>query len=69
MNKTIIKFWDNEDYNYPYLEVENEDIDKIKKELKEYQQDEEYNFDDFINLLKEKGYKIRELSYDLEWFF
>ena len=32
----IIKFFDNENYDYPLLESEDKDFEEIKKVLKEY---------------------------------
>ena len=69
MEKTIIRFYDNEDYNYPLLECYTKDIEKIRAYLKEYQQKDTYNFDDFISNLEDKGFDIRVYSYDVEWFF
>jgi hypothetical protein len=67
--KTIIRLWDNEDYDYPLLEINIDDVDKIKQELEQYQEEDTYNFDDFISLLEEKGYDVKTFSPDLRWFF
>lgn len=68
--KTItIKFWDNENYEYPLIVIKEKDLDIFKKLLEEYQKDDEYNFDDFIGLIKEKGYFIETISNDIELFF
>jgi len=65
----IIKFWDNENYEYPLIDIWKEDFNKFKEILKEYQKDEEYNFDDFLVLLKEKGINVKEIFIDGEVFF
>lgn len=65
----IIKFWDNEKYEYPLIDIWEEDFEKFKEILKEYQKDEEYNFDDFLILLREKGINVKELNYDVDLFF
>jgi hypothetical protein len=69
MDKIIIRFYDNEDYDYPLLEINEEDRDKIQKELFKYQQEDTYNYDDFILLLEEKGYIIRNINPNEDWFF
>jgi len=43
--KMIIKFYDNENYDYPLIDIWKEDFKKFEKILKKYQKDEEYNFD------------------------
>jgi hypothetical protein len=68
MDKKIIKFVDNEQYDYPLLEIEEGDRDKIREELLKYQEEDTYNFDDFISLLEEK-YNIRTIIPDEEWYF
>ncbi len=65
----IIKFYDSLDDFYPFIEIKDKDEKAIKKILEKYQEEEEYNFDDFISILKEKGFKIKQLNYDVEWFF
>jgi len=68
--KTInIKFWDIEKYNYPLISIKEIDLEKFKEVLKEYQKDEQYNFDDFLEIWKEKGYFIETISEDIELFF
>ena len=67
--KTIIKFWDNEKYEYPFLEIKSEGLEDLKKTLKEYQKDKEYNFEDFISLIKEKDYFIQQITADEELYF
>lgn len=69
MVERIIKFWDNEKYDYPLIAVNENDITKFKKLLKEYQKDDTYNFDDFIALVKDNNIECRLISVDEEMFF
>lgn len=65
----IIKLYDNEDYHYPLIEINEDNFDDFKSELKSYQEDEMYNIDDFILLLKDKSWFIRTIYFDKEIFF
>ena len=64
-----IKLYDNENYEYPIIQIKDFGYDDFKKDLKEYQQQEEYNIDDFILLIETKYYYIDHINYDEEVFF
>lgn len=65
----IIKFWDNEKWEYPLLNIEDEDYGKFKELLEKYQKEDEYNFDDFIQLLQDNNIYANVIKYDVEVFF
>jgi len=65
----VIKLWDNEEYEYPLIIIESENIEDFKKILKEYQESEEYNIDEFIGLVEKQRWFIKVVSYDEEVFF
>lgn len=69
MGNLKIGFWDNEQYNYPLLEIDETKEKEFKEILKEYQKDEEYNFDDFVTLLESKGIKVKLHEPDISLFF
>ena len=64
-----IKFWDNEKYEYPLLRIDESDLKKFENILKEYQKDDEYNFDDFLRILEDNKIKFEEITNDIELFF
>lgn len=65
----IIKFYDNEKIDYPLLWIEDDDKQRVKDLLREYQKDEEYNFDDFLRRLELNNIDFKTFTYDEEWFF
>jgi hypothetical protein len=69
MNMITIKFWDNEDYEYPIVRIDYKDIDLMKSILEEYRKSDSYNFDDFIAILKEKNVNVEVIYYDMKLFF
>jgi tRNA 2-selenouridine synthase SelU len=69
MIKMIIKFYDNEKIDYPLLWIEDDDKQRVKDLLREYQKDEEYNFDDFLCKLELNNIDFKTFTYDEEWFF
>jgi len=64
-----IKFWDNENYNYPIIIVNSDDFEKLKEILNEYQKNPEYNWDDFLEILKENEIRFEQIEEDEELFF
>jgi len=64
-----IKFWDNEKYDYPIISIYKKDLKVFEEILKNYQKDEEYNFDDFIEILKEKLNFVEVIGIDKEIYF
>lgn len=69
MNTEIIKLYDNENYEYPFIEIEKGFLEEFKKDLKEYRKNLEYNFEDFIFIIEKKSYFIRSINYDWSVFF
>jgi len=69
MGIKIIKLWDNENYQYPLIEINEEYFKIFKNRLKEYQKNEEYNIDDFIDSIKKEKWFIRSIYFDVEMFF
>jgi hypothetical protein len=65
----IIKLYDNEDYNYPLIEIDEKNYELFTKLLQEYQKEETYNIDDFIEILKDKSFVVRVIYIDKEVFF
>jgi len=69
MKTEIIKLYDNENYNYPYIEIKEGFLLAFEFTLKAYQTNEEYNIDDFINILKSYKWFIREINPNKEIYF
>jgi len=65
----IIKLWDNEKYEYPMIEIDEGSFEEFEKDLKEYQKNEDYNFDDFLELVEKKDYFVRAICFEKEVFF
>lgn len=66
---TIIKLYDNEDYNYPLIEIEKGYLTLFKAVLEHYKTKPEYNLDDFLDLIKKKKWFICTISHDEEIYF
>ena len=58
METEIIELWDNEGYEYPLVEVRKGFIEAFKKELEKYREFDEYNFDDFLEIIKLKHWFV-----------
>ena len=65
----IIRFWDNENYDYPLIEIEEGSFNLFKKLLKKYKKEEDYNDYDFYQLLKKQKWFIKLIETDKEVFF
>ena len=67
----IIKFYDNENSNYPLIEIKDNSLIQFEKDLNEYRDlnQEDYNNLDFYDIIANKEYFIRLISYDKEVFF
>jgi hypothetical protein len=65
----IIKFWDNENYEYPLIKIQDEGYKEFESILLNYKKNEEYNFDDFLELIKDKDWFFEVLYFDKEVFF
>ena len=69
----IIQFYDSDGTEgYPSLfEIEKNGFKELKKILDKYRKEneEEYNFDDFMDLIKKENWFIRFLDIDKEVYF
>jgi len=65
----IIKLYDESDYQYPLIEIKKDSLNLFRGALKEYQKNEEYNIDDFIFIIQEKSWFIKEINFDEEIYF
>jgi len=69
MKTEIIKLWDNENYEYPLIEIKEGNLETLKAHLKTFQKKEDYNIDDFLLLLEGFDWFVKTISYDSEVFF
>ena len=69
MNKINIGLYDNEKYEYPILTIYKKDFEKFKNILNKYQEQDEYNFDDFIKILRINNIFVIETYKEEEIFF
>ena len=67
--KTIIKLYDNEGYDYPFIIIREGYLDNFKAHLKRYQSKEGYNLDDFIIFLDRFPWFVEVIYPDEEIFF
>ena len=65
----IIKFYDNEKIEYPLISIEDDGYKEFIILLEQYQKEEDYNIDDFIELIKYKPWFNSTINYDVEVFF
>lgn len=65
----IIKLYDNEKYEYPLIEIKDKFFEDFEFLLKAYQREDEYNFDDFVKLIKVNDWFIRIILTNKEVFF
>jgi len=65
----IIAFYDNEGHDYPLIKIKDEDYNKFETLLKDYQKEEDYNFDDFLALLEENLIGYDPIQEDKTIFF
>ena len=66
----IIEFYDNSDSEFETIKINENDLDKLKLILKEYQKDEDYCWDGFLDLLGANGiyYTIVDGSDEVLYF-
>jgi|GEM_PF-5124046 hypothetical protein len=70
MLKTIIiQLWDNENYNYPMLEIYEKYYNDFLMVLKDYQKNPEYTYEEFILFIRGKAWFVREIVSDKKVFF
>jgi len=67
----IIKLYDHNDdsYDYPCIEIDGDHLEIFKNILKEYKKDDEYNIEDFMDLISTEKWFIREINFDEEVYF
>lgn len=65
----IIKLYDNENYEYPLINIDDNHYEEFKSILKEYQAQGDYNIDDFLHILESKEWFKGTIDYDKELFF
>ena len=65
----IIKLWDNEQYEYPRIEIKDDAYNSFIKLLEKHQKKDAYNYDDFAHELRTKKYFVREIIWDKIVFF
>ena len=69
-HKTIIKLYDNENYEYPLISIKEGHMSDFKKALRDCQNSScSYNIDDFIIYLESCEWFIETISEDEEVFF
>ena len=49
----IIKLYDESDYEYPFIKIDEDYFNIFKKFLGEYKENEDYGLEDFLDSLKE----------------
>jgi hypothetical protein len=65
----LIKFYDNEGYEYPLIEIEEGCTDKFQELLDKYRKaNDDYTYDGFLSLLSEQDWFVCE-SLIAEVFF
>lgn len=67
--KMIIKFFDYEKYQYPLINIEDDGYKEFKEILENYHKEKDYNFDDFIELIKYKKWFVSTITFDVEMYF
>ena len=65
----IIKLYGNENYEYPFIEINNSYFKTFKRALKTYQKDINYDFNTFIQMIEKKKWFIKIIYYDEKVFF
>jgi len=62
----IIKFYDNEEIEYPFVEIKDEGYLKFENLLKRYHKEDDYNFDDFISLIEKESWFVKVITYEYD---
>lgn len=65
----IIKLYDNENCEYPLIEIKDEGFKTFERQLKVYQESDEYNIDDFIEIIRYYEWFVRVIILDKEVYF
>ena len=69
METEIIKLYDNEDFDYPLIKIKKGYIDNFKAHLNTYQEKEDYNLEEFLDLLEKFDWVVKIISEDYRMFF
>jgi hypothetical protein len=69
MQTDIIRLVDDENYQYPLIEIKDGTFDLFEKFLDKYRENPEYNIDEFIEMLEEQDFFIRAIYWDYETDF
>lgn len=64
-----IRLYDQENYQYPIIQIKEEGMDAFKKILKKYQKSDSYNIDDFIQLIEAKKWFVDAVYCDVDIYF
>lgn len=66
-----IRLWDSEDYEYPLIRIKDGTSDKFRDDLNNYRANhsEDYNIDDFLELIETKPYFIEFIYLEGERIF
>ena len=65
----IIKLYDESDYEYPFIKIDEDYFNIFKKFLEEYKDNEDYNLEDFLDLLIKKKWCKDIIYVDEEVYF
>jgi|TARA_R100001086_G_scaffold93846_1_gene46600 hypothetical protein len=65
----IIKLYDESDYEYPFIKIDEDYFNIFKKFLEEYKDNEDYNLEDFLDLLIKKKWCKDIIHVDEEVYF
>ena len=65
----IIKLYDESDYEYPFIKIDEDYFNIFKKFLEEYKDNEDYNLEEFLHLLIKKKWCKNIIYVDEEVYF
>ena len=65
----IIRFFDKSNYQYPLISIWGEDLSRFRDILAKYREEDTYNFEGFLETLREKGVTVKELEIGEEIYF
>ena len=65
----IIKLYDESDYEYPFIKIDEDYFNIFKRFLEEYKENEDYNLEDFLDSLKEFEWCKGIIHVDEEVYF
>ena len=65
----IIDLYDNEGSEYPMIEIKEDNKENFYNFLEEYQKREDYNLEEFLDLIKSQYWFIKTINADEVVFF